>query len=189
MYCSSTDHRVLQKHVLLLLLLRALQQHEVVVHRKPSDRVVGGAKMCESWVLVMCVSWVESSCSTESRREKTTKNQLVSICMHMHLSVRENTWAGPWAGPSNPRAGPRSCRAGPYRARSSWLPCDGPGRAAAHHIKNRWAGPPASAHDKPWKKRKTKKKIHGKNKKGKYKKIHIKGNKYPEKYYECDSTG
>ena len=44
-YGSSTD-RVLQPHVhrLLLLLLRALQQHEeVVVHRKPSDRVVGGA--------------------------------------------------------------------------------------------------------------------------------------------------
>ena len=42
-------HRVLQQHVLLLfLLLRALQQHEeVVAHRKPSDRVVGGAGLCE----------------------------------------------------------------------------------------------------------------------------------------------
>ena len=41
---------VLQQHVLLLLLLllRALQQHEeVVAHRKPSDRVVGGAGLCE----------------------------------------------------------------------------------------------------------------------------------------------
>ena len=40
------QHRVLQQHVLLLvlLLLRALHQHEeVVAHRKPSDRVVGGA--------------------------------------------------------------------------------------------------------------------------------------------------
>ena len=40
------QHRVLQQHVLLLflLLLQALQQHEeVVVHRKPCDRVVGGA--------------------------------------------------------------------------------------------------------------------------------------------------
>ena len=40
------QHRVLQQHVLLLLLLllRALQQHvESVVHRKPSDRVVGDA--------------------------------------------------------------------------------------------------------------------------------------------------
>ena len=38
----------LQQHVLLLLpLLRALQQHvEVVVHMKPSDRVVG-AELCE----------------------------------------------------------------------------------------------------------------------------------------------
>ena len=44
------QHRVLQQHVLLLflLLLRALQQHEeVVAHRMPSDRVVGGAGLCE----------------------------------------------------------------------------------------------------------------------------------------------
>ena len=41
--------RVFQQYVLLLfLLLRALQHHEeVVVHRKPSDRVVGGAGLCE----------------------------------------------------------------------------------------------------------------------------------------------
>ena len=41
------QHRLLQQGVRLLLLqlLRALQQHEeVVVHRKPSDRVVGGAE-------------------------------------------------------------------------------------------------------------------------------------------------
>ena len=39
------QHRVLQQHVLLL---RALQQHEeVVAHRKLSDRVVGGAGLCE----------------------------------------------------------------------------------------------------------------------------------------------
>ena len=38
-----------QQHVLLLflLLLRVLQQHEVVAHRKPSDRVVGGVRLCE----------------------------------------------------------------------------------------------------------------------------------------------
>ena len=43
------QHRVLQQHVpLLLLLLRALQKHEeVVVYRKSSDRVVGGAGLCE----------------------------------------------------------------------------------------------------------------------------------------------
>ena len=34
--------------LLLLLLLRALQHHvEVVVHREPSDRMVGGAELCE----------------------------------------------------------------------------------------------------------------------------------------------
>ena len=65
---------MLRQHVLvlvllLLLLLRALQQHEeVVVYRKPSDRVVGGAELCELWVLVMRVSWAESSYPTESRR-------------------------------------------------------------------------------------------------------------------------
>ena len=37
--CSST---------VLSLLLRALQQHEeVVAHRKPFDRVIGGAELCE----------------------------------------------------------------------------------------------------------------------------------------------
>ena len=45
------QHRVVQRHVLLLLLLlplQALQQHEeVVAHMKPSDRVVGGAELCE----------------------------------------------------------------------------------------------------------------------------------------------
>ena len=41
------QHRVSRQHVLLLLLLRALQQHEVVVHRKPSDRVFGGAELRE----------------------------------------------------------------------------------------------------------------------------------------------
>ena len=34
--------------LLLLLLLVTLQQHEeVVVHREPSDRVVGGPELCE----------------------------------------------------------------------------------------------------------------------------------------------
>ena len=44
------QHRVLRQHVLLLLLLlllRALQQHEeVVVHRNPSDQIVGGTELC-----------------------------------------------------------------------------------------------------------------------------------------------
>ena len=44
------QHRVLQEHVLVLvlLLLGALRQcQEVVVRRKPSERVVGGAELCE----------------------------------------------------------------------------------------------------------------------------------------------
>ena len=46
--CVLQQHRVLQQYVLLLLLLLwALQQHEdVVVNRKPSDRVVE-AELCE----------------------------------------------------------------------------------------------------------------------------------------------
>ena len=44
-------HPVLEQHVLLLLLLlllRTLQQHEeVMVRKKPSDRIVGGAELCE----------------------------------------------------------------------------------------------------------------------------------------------
>ena len=48
-YCSSTGCcSCTYVLLLLLLLLRALQQHEeVVFHRKPSDRVVGGAGLCE----------------------------------------------------------------------------------------------------------------------------------------------
>ena len=53
-----------------------VQQHEeVVVHRKPSDRGIGGAELCEWWVLFMCVLWAESSCPTESRREKNKEKQ------------------------------------------------------------------------------------------------------------------
>ena len=48
-YCSSTGCCSSKfELLLLLLLLRALQQHkEVVVNRKPSDRVVYGAELCE----------------------------------------------------------------------------------------------------------------------------------------------
>ena len=43
--------------LLLLLLLRALHQHEeVVVHRKPSNRVVGVAELCEYSGYRLCVS-------------------------------------------------------------------------------------------------------------------------------------
>ena len=74
---------------------------------------------CVSSRYWLCVSWAESSCPTESRREKTTKKQqLINVkisrqrSVYMHVLVRNNTWAGPWAGPSNPRAGPRNCRDG-----------------------------------------------------------------------------
>ena len=106
--------------LLLLLLLRVLQQHEeVAVHRKPSDRVVVEQDCVSSgyWGTGF-VSWAESSCPTESRREKTTKNQQLTMKKsrqrtHMDRLVRDNTRAGP----SNPRASLRNCGAGPYRAR------------------------------------------------------------------------
>ena len=72
---------MLQMPALLLfqLLLRALQQHEVVVaHKKPSDRFVDGAGLCEQWVLWVSVSWAESSYATESRREHPN-HQLIKV--------------------------------------------------------------------------------------------------------------
>ena len=157
--------------LLLLLLLRTLQQQKVVVHKKPSDRVVGGAGLQGMWVVGignLCMSHgPHAAVPRNPDRKKQRKNNNVRKSrqpMHMYLLVRDNTWAGPWAGPSNPRVGPsnpragsRNCRAGPYRARVSWasLPydgpgrpgpagifwkCDGLGRAAAHHIKHWWAG-------------------------------------------------
>ena len=76
-FLPGQQHRVLQQHVLLLflLLLRALQKHEeAVVHRKshPTESLV--EHNCVSSGYWLCVSWAESSCPTESRREKTTKN-------------------------------------------------------------------------------------------------------------------
>ena len=127
------QHRVLQQHVLLLflLLLRALQQHEeVVTHKKPSDRVVGGARLCEQWVLAMCLmgrNQLSHGIQTGKTNEKPTSNVKNSCqrSVYMHVLVRNNTWAGP-----------RNCRAGPYRARVSWasLPCDGPGRTGPRRL-------------------------------------------------------
>ena len=74
----------------------------------------------------------QQSRETEKKNEKPTINlQKSRQRTRMHFLVRDSTWAGPWAGPSNPRAGPRNCRVGQYRARVSWtsLPCDWPGRA------------------------------------------------------------
>ena len=66
---------------------------------------------------------------TSKKQQLTSKKSRQR--MIMPLLARQNTWAGPSAGQSNPRPGPRNCRAGPYRARVSWasLSCDGPGRA------------------------------------------------------------
>ena len=90
----------------------------------------------------------KSSCPTESRREKNNEKPTINVkksrqSRHMRLLVRDNTWASPWAGPSNSRAGPRNCRAGPYRALVSWasLPCDGPGRAETFEKMMGRAGP------------------------------------------------
>ena len=94
------QHRVLQKHVLLLLLLlrQAFQQHkEVVLHRKLSDRVIGGGELRKKWVLIMCLSWAESSCTTESRRtgktqRKTNNFRKTITSVHAPL-IRNNTLA------------------------------------------------------------------------------------------------
>ena len=51
--------------------------------------------------------------------------------MHMPLLLRDNAWAGPWAGMG---------RAGPGRAVKFWT-CDGLSRAAAHPLKIWRAGP------------------------------------------------
>ena len=74
---------------------------------------------CVSSGYWLCVSWAKSSCPTESRRDKNNEKPTINVkilcqrSMYMHVLVRNNTWAGPWAGPSNPRAGPPNCRAGP----------------------------------------------------------------------------
>ena len=76
------QHRVLQQHVLLLflMLLRALQQYEeVVAHGKPSPTESLVEQDCVSSRYWLCVSWAESSCPTESRREKTTKKQQLTL--------------------------------------------------------------------------------------------------------------
>ena len=71
--------------------------------------------------------------SDGKKNEKTTIDVNKSCQrMHMHLLLRDNTWAGPL----HPRTGPRNCRAGPYRARVSWASlCDGPGRAGSRLLK------------------------------------------------------
>ena len=67
-----------QLMLLLLLLLRALPQHEeVVVHRKPSARVVGGAELFELWELVIYACLVgrkQLSHGIQTGGEKRRKN-------------------------------------------------------------------------------------------------------------------
>ena len=121
----------------------------------------------EGYLYLMGRKQLSHGIQTDGKKQRKTNTLKASRqLMHMHLLVR-NTWAGP----PNSRAGPRNCRAGPYRARVSWalLPfngpgragpgrdfgkndgpgqagpcffkCDGLGRAAAHPLKNWWAGP------------------------------------------------
>ena len=70
--------------------------------------------------------------------------------MHMYLLVRDNTWAGPWAGPSN--HGPARQTHGPAHAIvwpahiepvSHGLRCHVMGRAGSRIFENvmGWAGP------------------------------------------------
>ena len=80
-----------------------------------------GSHPTESWVeqncmssgYWLCVSYGPKTAVPRNPDEKKTKTQLdvkkSRQRMHMHLLVRDNTWAGP----SNTRAGPRNCRAGP----------------------------------------------------------------------------
>ena len=77
----------MQQHVLqlFLLLLRALQQHEeVVAHRKPSDRVVGEAGLCESWVLVMCLVG-RKQLFHGIQTGKTKKRQQLKLKIHVSV--------------------------------------------------------------------------------------------------------
>ena len=92
----------------------------------------------------------------EKNEEKKTRKRIRQR-IGLHLLVRDNKWAGPWPGPSNPRTGPRKWRADPYRARGSWVspPMSraGPGRVDINEtlmgragpgrekMKMRWAGP------------------------------------------------
>ena len=70
-------------------------------------------------VVGMCGSWASPRNPEGKKRKKnlnhstsTTKKILQDI--YLHLSVRDNTSAGPWPGPSNPRAGPQKWQPSPY---------------------------------------------------------------------------
>ena len=92
------------------------------------------------YICLMGPKQLSHGIQTGKKQRKTTINVKNTLQrMHMHLLVRDNTWAGP----SNPRASPCNCRTGPYRARVSWasLPCDGPGRAVIFKKVMGWAGP------------------------------------------------
>ena len=97
----------------------------------------GGAELCESSVLViLCVSWAESSCPTESRQEKNKKKQdSVKITPAYALAPFSTGqyMDRPMARPVKSTDRPAYCRVDPYRVRISWamLPCDGPGRPEA----------------------------------------------------------
>ena len=141
--CLLQQHRVLQQHVRAAVGAVGAAAAGAAPARGGggSQKAIRPSRRCSRIVSVVhtgYASWAETSCPTESRREKSNEKPTINVKnarqrMHMHLLVRDNTWAGP----SNPRAGLRNCRAGPYRARVSWasLPCDGPGRAGPRPLK------------------------------------------------------
>lgn len=82
---------------------------DVVVHqagRKPPNQAVGGAELCGWWIFVP--HGPEAAVPRDPEAQKSTKNVLKNrqrTCVY--LFMRDDTWAGPWPGPSNPQAGPR----------------------------------------------------------------------------------
>ena len=142
------------------VLLRVIQhRQEVVIHRKPSDRVDSGAQLCEysSWVVVMCVSLVESSSPTESRREKTTKTnnerKTAPPRMNMQTLLQNNTMRRQIHGPAYVNVGPAYIEPGSHGPRcqvmgqaglaealEKMVGRDRPGREFFENVMG-WAGP------------------------------------------------
>ena len=107
---------------------------------------------------LLCVSWAESSCPTESRREKkTTKNQQITLKIHVNVvctcTLLYRTTHGPTHGPVSQIHGPAHVIVGPARIEPVFhrprcrvmgragpgrdvCKNDGPGGAVAHPLKN-----------------------------------------------------
>ena len=68
---------------------------------------------CVSSGYWLCVSWAESSCPTESRREKTTKNQQLTLKIHVSVVCTCTFWYGTTHGPARQIHGPAHVIVGP----------------------------------------------------------------------------